>query len=48
VQAPLILLKYQQLKDMTCDLLEEASPLPFKEIYLIGNSDTRSQLYKLK
>lgn len=48
VQAPLRSLPVERWEGMAQDLTIEAAPLPFKEIYLIGNSDTRPQTYKLK
>lgn len=48
VQAPLSSLPSERWEGMVQDLITEASPLPFNEIYLIGQSDSSSQLYKLK
>ena len=48
VQAPLRSLPVERWEGMAQNLTIEAAPLPFKEIYLIGNSDTRPQTYKLK
>jgi hypothetical protein len=48
MQAPLRSPPVERWEYMAQDLITEASLLPFKEIYLIGNSESPSQIYKLK